>query len=272
LSSSESGFGGDSINRFALEISYIGTRFDGWQTQKSGNSIQQHIERAAGIIFRKPCQVIGASRTDAGVHAVAQYAIIDSEYPISEVERLRLSFNAILPDEIKIMRIIHVDGDFHPIRNSYAKLYSYRIWRGRFASPFWAQYSWNVNFELNIANILAEAQSFVGEHDFASFCAVDSSARTTKRTILGMRVTSAGEMIVFEILGIGFLKQMCRSMVGTLVDVGRGKLSPGSVKQLLDLENRAGVGQTAPAQGLCLEKVYFEPIKLDQIPVRVSLG
>ncbi len=183
-----------------------------------------------------------------------------------------MSFNAILPNDIKIMNISPAQPDFHPIRNSVAKLYSYRVWRGRFSSPFWEPYTWNINFELNLSDLIAESESFVGTHDFASFCAVDSSARTTVRTVLGTRVSTVGGMLVFEILGVGFLKQMCRSMIGTLIDVGRGKLPPGSVRSLLTQENRAGVGQTAPAQGLCLERVYFEPITLEQISPRFSLG
>jgi tRNA pseudouridine38-40 synthase len=192
------------------------------------------------------------------VHALGQIAAFDANFASSDISRLMLSLNALLPDQIKVMAIREVPTDFHPIRNSTGKLYTYNVWRGRFSNPFWAPYCWPISFKLNVELMLNCCRQFVGELDFAAFCAADSGAKTSVRRIELFDLSQVGDRLIFTIQGTGFLKQMCRSMVGTLIDVGRGKLPPDSIPKILASRDHTCAGQTAPAGGLCLSKVFYQ--------------
>ncbi|MFW7377870.1 MAG: tRNA pseudouridine(38-40) synthase TruA [Oligoflexus sp.] len=246
-----------SKNRYRIDLAYQGTPFDGWQSQPSGKAVQNHLEKALTIFLREPTRVVGASRTDTGVHAEHQVAIFDSAVKF-DCQRLIRGVNALLAEEIKIWSCAPADPDFHPIRDSVAKLYRYRLWLGRTGSPFVRDYVWPVSEQTDISRLQAAAQLFQGTHDFKSFCATDSSAKTTIRTIHEIWVKNKNPLVEIYIHGEGFLKQMVRSMVGTLVEVGQGRREIEDISAIIEQRDRTFAGLTAPAKGLSLVQIYFE--------------
>jgi tRNA pseudouridine38-40 synthase len=241
---------------YRLDLSYIGTRYQGFQSQPSGMGIQDHIEKALAIFCRHPVRITSASRTDAGVHADDQVITFKS---VAGVDSYRLvkSMNALLPADIRVKRALIADEDFHPIINCTGKAYKYSIWRSAGEIPTITPYSWVQTSELCIAEMQKAARVFVGTHDFTSFCAVDSSARTKTRNVREVVIFDKHPMLEIWVLGDGFLKQMVRNMVGALVAVGKGKISVNDLKRILDGRNRELAPATAPASGLCLNKIFY---------------
>jgi len=246
------------MTRYRLDLNYVGTSFQGWQTQPSGNAVQDHLDRALATVLGSSIRTVGASRTDSGVHAMQQVVTFDSDLEL-ELRRIKRSLNAVLPLAIRVHAIQKVNSEFHPIVTAVRKVYRYTIWNGE-EMPSWLHaFAWDVPFKLDVDLMKSEAQAFVGTHDFLSFCAVDGSAKTSIRTIFEIRVDSSDNLITIWISGNGFLKQMCRCMVGTLVDIARGrnKYEKGLVTKLLRVPDRKQAGKTAPAQGLSLAKIDY---------------
>ncbi len=250
---------------YRLDLRYVGEPFNGWQSQTDGGSVQDHIEKVLERILSKKVRIIGASRTDSGVHAKHQVATFELESAL-DCNKMIGSMNALLPDSVGISSLVEVPKDFHPIGSSSAKVYRYQIWNARHRDPFLVPYVWHVMAELNLAEMVSASKYFIGLHDFSSFCASDSSAKTRKRRLLDLRIASSPDgLIECWFLGEGFLKQMVRSIVGTLVSVGLEKRRSDSIPDLILAKDRSKSGKTAPAHGLCLIQVVYD------VPVDRSL-
>lgn len=245
---------------YRIDLSYVGTPFNGFQSQLSKNAIQDHLEKALGTFLNHEVRVRGASRTDSGVHAHHQVALFRTKVPYSP--RWLLSLNALTPPEIGIQKLSPVDQLFDPIFDSKGKAYRYRLWQGRCFNPFTQDFVWPIHQEIDLDLLVKEASAFAGLHDFKAFCNKDSDAKTTTRRIFEVVCDQRGPMIDIWITGEGFLKQMVRIMVGTLVAVVQGHLPPGTINKLLTegLERKLA-GMTAPAKGLALVEVFYNEIK-----------
>ncbi len=241
---------------YRLDIAYMGTPYHGWQSQTSGRTLQDHLEKALEVLLRHPVQTIAASRTDSGVHAEQQVVLFRTDQPFAE-ERWVRSLNGLLPESMGILNISPVPEGFHPIYSAKGKVYRYRIWKGSSRHPQWAPITWNVHRPLDVAAMGQAAESFIGSHDFTSFCAVDSSAKTRTRHVYGIHIVESGPLVEIWVFGKGFLKQMVRIMVGTLVEIGVGRRPAYSIPDILRGQNRALAGKTAPAQGLSLVRVFY---------------
>jgi tRNA pseudouridine38-40 synthase len=252
--------------KYKFEVAYVGTSFGGFQKQENTQTIQSELEKAFSIFFRQPIKIQGASRTDSGVHALGQVCSfsLDNEELIS-LSQLERGINAILPGPIKIRNTISVAKEFHPINSATSKVYRYLIKKNFIQNPFLEEYCWSVHPKLNFDIMLREAQEFVGLHDFSSFCNADSDAQTKIRELLEIKCfISNHDLIEIWFHGRGFLKQMVRIMVGTLVDVASLRLQPG-VSEILLAKDRACAGKTAPPQGLALMKIAYHEGDIDSI-------
>jgi len=240
-----------------MDLAYIGSAFQGWQSQPDGNTVQDALERALRTVLRHELRIMGASRTDTGVHAEHQVATFRSRKPI-QCELVLRSLQALVPSTIGVLDLRPWSDDFHPILSAKSKVYRYRIWLGTPQNPFTRPYVWSIHQTLDIAALEEAARHLLGTHDFRSFCASDASVSTYDRTIFDVRWVKRGPLLEFYILGDGFLKQMVRSLVGTLVNVGLGKQKPGDINRILQAHDRRQAGQTAPAQGLSLLRIFYD--------------
>ncbi len=243
-------------SKYRADIAYIGTEYNGYQSQQNGDSIQDRIEAAFSKFLRHPVRVRGASRTDAGVHAENQVLCFRSAVHFKESE-WQYSANAILPKAIAVTHFSKVADDFDPINDSTGKIYRYRLWRGHCTFPFVRDFVWTVPREIDVEILTREINSFVGKHDFTSFCSADSDAATRVREIFQVKVEVRDHLVDIWILGGGFLKQMVRIIVGTLVDIALGKKPEGAIPQIIAQKRRGAAGQTAPPQGLTLVKILY---------------
>lgn len=243
--------------KYRADIAYIGAAYNGFQSQQNGDSIQDRIEKAFSIFLRHPVSIRGASRTDCGVHAENQVIAFHSSTPFRPGE-WQLSANALLPNDITVQKFSKVEANFDPIRDAQSKIYRYRLWRGHCPNPFLKPYVWGVQRQIDFSILTEEIIHFVGKHDFSSFCNKDSDAATKTREILEVRVDIRDPLVDIWIVGRGFLKQMVRIIVGTLVDIALGKKERGTIPQILQAKQRDIAGQTAPAHGLTLVKVLYD--------------
>jgi tRNA pseudouridine38-40 synthase len=251
---------------FRITLSYDGTDVVGWQRQASGTSIQGLLEDALAALEGAAVAAIAAGRTDAGVHALGQVAAFTLTRPI-EATVLRRALNARLPGAVRVLEAVDVPADFHPQFLARTKTYRYRLWTDDAVSPFERRYVWHVPGALDVAAMHAAARLLEGTQDFAAFQASGSETATTVRTIvesvvgrapLGDRAGNARSPIVeYTVRGNGFLRHMVRTIVGTLVEVGRGRRRPDSVRALIRSRDRAAAGPTAPPSGLFLVRVDF---------------
>lgn len=250
-----------------LLIEYDGTNYHGWQSQKSGGTIQDIICAALSGITGEQVKLIGASRTDAGVHALGQVAVFGSGSTL-ETEVIMRALNAKLPPDIRILDAGETDADFHPRYDASKKSYFYLLSTSRRHSAFLYKYVWYVNAEVNIASVKEAASTVLGEHDFSSFRGSGCGAKNPVRTVLAADITRLDEMsfmtasikgdfIKIKIEANAFLRHMVRNIVGTLVEVGRGRISPSEFKKILESCDRKAAGPTAPAKGLFLDKITY---------------
>ena len=246
------------MSAWRMEVSYVGTEFSGWQSQADGNSVQDHFQKVLKILLKEDVVVKGASRTDTGVHAQAQVAFFQTTQDLDPF-RFLVSLNALLPEGIAVKKIIPADVDFHPAFHAKAKVYRYRLWKGRCHQAFMQPWVWSIADTISVEQLQKEAQSCIGTFDFTSFCNRDSHAKTRTRTILDIYIEDCGPLINVWVLGEGFLKQMVRILVGTLVDRCRGHLEM-SISDILNAQDRRVAGKTAPAKGLTLVELYYDEI------------
>ena len=241
------------MKRFMLTVAYDGTAYAGFQVQKNCPTIEGELNRALSGLLREDIRVIGASRTDAGVHALCNVAVFDSDTTIP-AEKLAYALNARLPEDIRIQRSEETAPDFHPRHCESRKTYEYRITRGEFPIPVKRLYSCFTYHALDVDKMREAALYLIGEHDFKSFCAAAAVVESTVRTIYSVEVAEEGTDVVIRICGNGFLYNMVRIIAGTLMEVGRGRRSPEAVKEMIAACDRTKAGPTAPACGLMLVK------------------
>ena len=245
--------------KYRADVAYIGTEYKGFQFQKNGDSVQAQLEKAFSTILRHPVIIRGASRTDSGVHAENQVVSFHTAVPYMSTD-WRYSINAILPKDICVRNITVASNSFHPINDSVGKIYRYRLWRGQCTFPHIRPFVWGIHREIDLDCLLEQVSDFEGVHDFTSFCAIDSDASTKVREVVEVRIEIRDPLVDIWITGRGFLKQMVRIMVGTLVDIASGRKPKGSIPQMLEVKARDAAGMTAPSQGLSLVKVLYDDI------------
>ena len=244
------------MKRIMLTVAYDGTDYHGWQYQNNGKTIEGELNKALSSLLQKNIEVIGASRTDAGVHAMCNVAVFDTDEGIP-AEKYSYALNQMLPDDIRIRKSQEVPADFHPRKTDTVKTYEYRIDCEEFADPLKTRYAYFTYVPLDASKMQEAAFHLIGTHDFKSFCSVNTTATTTVRTIFDIQVIRDGVDIVVRITGNGFLYNMVRIIVGTLMDVGRGKYEPSKVKDILEATDRTAAGPTVPACGLMLKELRF---------------
>ena len=245
------------MGRVRLTVAYDGTSYHGWQIQDNGVTIESELNRCLSELLGEPIQVIGASRTDAGVHALGNIAVFDTESRMP-AEKISYALNQRLPEDIRIQKSEEVASDWHPRRCESRKTYEYRIYRAEFPMPVKRLYSCFLYCHLDVGRMREAARFLEGEHDFKSFCQKGSQAESTVRTIYSLQVEEQGADLVIRVCGSGFLYNMVRIIAGTLIEVGRGKREPDSMAAVLEAKDRGAAGATAPAQGLTLIGITFE--------------
>jgi tRNA pseudouridine38-40 synthase len=240
-----------------LTLAYDGTRFVGWQRQADGESIQGLLEEALARFEGAPVTVHGAGRTDAGVHALGQVASASVSFP-HPTETIVRALNAQLPEDIRILEAADAAPDFHARFSARSKSYRYQIRAGTVGDPFTRALVWQLPEPLNVEAMTNAAAALVGTHDFAAFQSAGTEVASTVRTIFRSAFRQLDEMLVYEVTADGFLRHMVRAIVGTLVEIGRGRRSVESMPQLIEHGTRAEAGATAPPHGLFLVRVDYD--------------
>lgn len=272
------------MRNIKLSIEYEGTNYSGWQiqnnyqspvTRRQSKTIQETIEKTLQRILQEKVKVIGSGRTDSGVHALAQVANFKTNSPLP-LSKIQKALNSLLPEDVSIKDIRKVKEDFHSRYSAKSKTYRYFIKNSEIRSVFLNKYAWHIPYPLNLKLMRKEAKTLLGKHDFKSFCANGSSAKTTVRTVKALSIKTSNHMlsaiprtklplghgettklIVINIESDGFLYTMVRAIVGTLIEIGRGRLKERGLKKILLAKNRKQAGPTAPAQGLFLVEVKY---------------
>lgn len=249
------------MKRVMLTVAYDGTAYSGWQLQPRAETIEGVLNRCLSELTGETVEVIGASRTDSGVHALGNVAVFDTKSPIP-AEKFSYALNQRLPEDIRIRGSREVAADFHPRHKDSIKTYDYRICNAEFPVPTRRLYAHFTYVPLDVSLMQKAAAYLVGEHDFKSFCSADTQAKTTVRRVDSVEVreesvAAGGREIVIRIAGRGFLYNMVRIIAGTLMEVGRGQMPPERVKEILEACDRQAAGPTAPACGLTLVGYEF---------------
>ena len=245
------------MKRVKLVVAYDGTNYHGWQVQDNGITIEEVLNRTISELVQEDIKVIGASRTDAGVHACGNVAVFDTESQIPG-DKFSFALNQRLPEDIRIQESCEVDADFHPRYADTVKTYEYNILNRRFELPTKRLYAAFCYYPMDIERMNQAAAYLVGEHDFKSFCSAGAQVQTTVRTIYAVNVTKADDMVHIRITGNGFLYNMVRIIAGTLMQVGTGLMEPEQVKEILEARDRSKAGPTAVAKGLTLVEIRYE--------------
>lgn len=245
------------MKRIKLTVAYDGTNYCGWQVQPNGITIEEVLNKALKKLTGEDIFVIGASRTDSGVHAMGNVAVFDTETTIPP-EKISIALNQRLPEDIVVTKSEEVPTDFHPRYCNCSKTYEYHIINTRIPVPTKRFTNYFVSYVLDIDKMKQAASYLVGEHDFVSFCNVRTDVENTVRTIYSLDVLTEGNEITIRITGNGFLYNMVRIIVGTLIRVGRGFYEPEKVKEILEDKNRKSAGVTAPAHGLMLMEIKYD--------------
>lgn len=258
------------MHNIKLTLAYDGTDFSGWQIQPGRSTIQGALTEVVRKLTQENLTIHAAGRTDAGVHALGQVAHFKTRSELSAAQFQR-AFNALLPPAVRVLAAGEVGPDFHARWQALSKTYHYRIFRGHTVSPFEWRYALHDPYPLDTQAMAQAARLFEGEHDFTSFAASsgseeDDRERTTVRVIhrSEMVFDQQSQILTYVVRGRSFLRYMVRKMVGTLLDTGRGKLTPEDIPRLFELRDRSRSGPTVPPQGLCLVSVeYPEPWRLE---------
>ena len=244
------------MRRIKLTVAYDGTDYCGWQIQPNGITVESALNNALSRLTGEPVKVIGASRTDAGVHAQGNVAVFDTDSSIPP-DRIAYAVNGLLPDDVVVVRSEEVPPDWHPRYQDVAKTYEYRILNRRMPDPVRRRDTWFVSFPLEVERMREAAEYLEGEHDFRSFCSIHAEVKSTVRTIYSINIERTGDLVTIRIRGNGFLYNMVRIIAGTLVDIGRGFRLPSDVKNMLEAKDREKAGATAPPHGLMLLGIEY---------------
>lgn len=244
------------MKRVKLVVAYDGTAYRGWQVQPGADTIEGELNKALSALLKEEIWVIGASRTDSGVHALCNVAVFDTNARMP-AEKISYALNQRLPEDIRVQDSREVAADFHPRRCNSRKTYEYRILNREFPMPTKRLYAYFTYVPLDVGKMKQAAAYLVGEHDFKSFCSTSSAAESTIRTIYELTVDKTGEEILVRVSGSGFLYNMVRIIAGTLMEAGKGSLAPERMEEILKARDRKAAGPTAPACGLTLAKYDF---------------
>lgn len=242
--------------RVKLIVAYDGTNYCGWQIQDNGITIEEILNRELSSLLKEDIKVIGASRTDSGVHALGNVAVFDTETKIPP-EKISFALNQRLPEDIRIQESCQVADDFHPRFCDTIKTYEYKIWNARFPNPIVRLYSKFVYYKIDMEKMQMAAEYLVGEHDFKSFCSTRTQVENTVRTVTEISFRREGDMIIMKICGTGFLYNMVRIIMGTLLKCGMGMYEPEYVKEILEACDRQKAGPKAEACGLTLVGIEY---------------
>ncbi|MCR4650249.1 MAG: tRNA pseudouridine(38-40) synthase TruA [Lachnospiraceae bacterium] len=249
------------MRRILIYVAYDGTDYHGWQLQDNVKTIESELNAAINAITGEDIQVIGASRTDAGVHARGNRAVFDTSSAIP-AENWPMALNSQLPEDIRVVSARETEPYWHPRKCATLKTYEYVLDCGRIADPIGARFAWHVPYKLDVDKMNEAAKVLLGEHDFTSFCSVKGTALSNVRTITDIsvikeesRVIQDNDRVVISVTGNGFLYNMVRIITGTLVEAGRGKKTAADIKEILDNKDRRRGAMTAPPQGLVLARI-----------------
>ncbi len=245
------------MKNIALRLRYDGSRYHGWQVQKNAITVAQTMEEALAKVCGERVKLTGCGRTDAGVHALRYCANFHSDCTVP-VDRMPLALNSRLPDDIAVVDAVEVPDDFNAIGSCVKKEYVYKILNSRIPDPFLADRVCFYPQRLDISLMQAAARAFEGTHDFKAVCSEGTQTKTTVRTVYWCRAEKDGDLITVSICANGFLYNMCRAMVGTMVYASYGKLIPEEIPALLEKRDRRLTGPTMPPQGLYLNRVWYD--------------
>lgn len=245
------------MHNYKLTIQYDGGRYKGWQRLgDNDNTIQGKVERVLSEMVGETIEIIGCSRTDAGVHALGQIANFKIDQDMS-CEEIQNYLNRYLPKDISVIKVDKVEENFHARYHAKAKTYLYKIWNKEYTNPFIRKYSMHVPEELNLSQMRLAANCFIGEHDFTAFSNAKSKKKTMVRQLYFIDISREGDLILVRICGNGFLYNMARWIVGTLIDVGLGYINPEAIPAIIASKRRDQTGNIADAAGLYLEEIHF---------------
>lgn len=248
------------MRRIKLVISYDGTNYHGWQIQPNVVTVEGIINEALRSLLKEEITVIGASRTDAGVHAYGNVAVFDTETRIP-AEKIALALNPYLPEDIRVQSSAQVPDDFHPRHCDSVKTYEYHILNRSIPMPTERLYSYHFHWNLDLERMQQGANYLVGEHDFKSFCSAKTQVIETVRTIYSLDIWKEQDMVKLRISGNGFLYNMVRIITGTLLQVGTGYYKPEDIKEMLEKKDRTAAGACAPANGLRLVGISYPDLE-----------
>lgn len=242
--------------KYKATIQYLGSRYAGWQVQKNELTVQQMIQDVLSRLAGTRVNVIGASRTDSGVHALGQVAhfVFPEKETISDLQQ---AVNANLPSDIRVVRLIRPARHFHAQKDATRKRYEYRIENARVLSPFLAGRVCHTPVPLDYTSMEKAAPRFLGEHDFTALSASRTTVKNKVRRVLKSEMVRQGHRLTFRVEARGFLHHMVRNMAGTLIDVGHGKLKPSDIDSIIESRDRNRAGPTAPAEGLYLVRIWY---------------
>ena len=245
------------MKRVGIVVAYDGTNYSGWQIQPNGVTIQGVLNETLSRLLGEEIEVMGASRTDAGVHALGNVAVFDTNARMP-AGKISFALNQFLPEDIRIQLSEEVEPDFHPRYKKKKKTYEYRILNRTFPVPTERLYSYFYHYHLDVEKMREATSYLIGQHDFASFCGSGAQVKSTIRTITSMSVDREGDIITIRISGTGFLYNMVRIIAGTLIEIGNGQYPPEKMQEILDACDREAAGPTAPAKGLTLIGIRYE--------------
>lgn len=245
------------MKRYMLTVAYDGTNYCGWQVQPGKATIEGELNKALSALLKQEIEVIGASRTDSGVHALGNVAVFDAETRIPG-EKFKYALNQRLPEDIRVQDSKEVAGDFHPRHCNSRKTYEYRICCREVELPTERLYAHFTYRKLDLERMQEAARYVVGEHDFKSFCSAGSQVKETVRTVYSLTVEQKESLFKIRITGSGFLYNMVRIIAGTLMQIGMGAKEPEEMKKIIEGCDRSLAGPTAPARGLQLVRIVYE--------------
>lgn len=246
------------MRNLLLTLSYCGKNLHGWQIQDNALTVQEVFQNALYQIIHERPDIKGCSRTDSGVHANMYCVSMKIAHPITE-DHLMMAMNRYLPDDVAVTDVRVVPDDFHARYSCKGKEYVYKVWNSRVRNPFLQDLALHYRYEMDIDAMQREAQAFVGAHDFTSFCTLDKREKGDfTRTVKYFNIKREGDLVTFTVAADGFLYNMVRIMVGTLLAMNNGRIPFGTLPQIIEGENRKLAGPTAPSCGLYLNKVFYE--------------
>lgn len=246
------------MKRYKLVIQYDGTNYHGWQQQPNPDlpTIQGEVEKALALIYKDPVKILAAGRTDSGVHAEGQVIAFDNEKAVP-AERIANALNSILPEDIVVISCEEASLDFHPRYDAIRKWYRYTIYYDQLPNVFLRNYSWHISYQLDLAAMAGVGKYLIGTHDFSSFCSTKTGVKTFVRTLEKCTLTIDEKLLCIDLVANGFLYNMVRIIVGTMVEVGRGRFKLDNLPEIIAERDRRKAGPTAPPRGLCLKKIYY---------------